>query len=35
MHRVRVGPIPDSDELARITDSVVAADLGSPYTVRE
>jgi rare lipoprotein A len=35
MHRVRVGPIPDAEELARITDSVVAADLGSPYTVRE
>lgn len=35
MHRVRVGPIPDVDELARITDSVVAADLGSPYTVRD
>jgi len=35
MHRVRVGPIPDAEELARITDSVVAADLGSPYTVSE
>jgi len=35
MHRVRVGPIPDAEELARITDSVVAADLGSPYTVRD
>ncbi len=35
VHRVRVGPIPDADEIARITDSVVAADLGRPYTVRE
>jgi len=35
VHRVRVGPIPDADEISRITDSVVAADLGRPYTVRE
>ena len=35
VHRVRVGPIPDADEIARIKASVVAADLGSPYTVRE
>lgn len=35
IHRVRVGPIPDVDEINRITDSVVAADLGRPYTVRE
>lgn len=35
VHRVRVGPIPDADEGARITASVVAADLGRPYTVRE
>lgn len=35
IHRVRVGPIPSADEIARITDSVVAADLGRPYTVRE
>ena len=35
IHRVRVGPIPDADEIRRITDSVVAADLGRPYTVRE
>lgn len=35
IHRVRVGPIPDVDEISRITDSVVAADLGRPYTVRE
>lgn len=35
IHRVRVGPIPDADEINRITQSVVAADLGRPYTVRE
>ena len=35
IHRVRVGPIPSADEIGRITDSVVAADLGRPYTVRE
>lgn len=35
VHRVRVGPIPSADEIGRITDSVVAADLGRPYTVRE
>ena len=35
IHRVRVGPIPSADEITRITDSVVAADLGRPYTVRE
>lgn len=35
VHRVRVGPIPSADEISRITDSVVAADLGRPYTVRE
>lgn len=35
VHRVRVGPIPSTDEISRITDSVVAADLGRPYTVRE
>ena len=35
IHRVRVGPIPNADEISRITDSVVAADLGRPYTVRE
>ncbi len=35
VHRVRVGPIPDASEIAQITDSVVAADLGRPYTVRE
>ncbi|MDP1931656.1 MAG: septal ring lytic transglycosylase RlpA family protein [Gammaproteobacteria bacterium] len=35
LHRVRVGPIPDAAELARITNSVVAADLGRPYAVRD
>lgn len=34
IHRVRVGPIPAA-EVSRITASVVAADLGSPYTVRD
>lgn len=35
LHRVRVGPIPDAAEAARIADIVVAADLGRPYTVRD
>ncbi len=35
LHRVRVGPIPDAAEAARITDSVASADLGRPYTVRD
>jgi rare lipoprotein A len=34
IHRVRVGPIPAA-EVSRITASVVDADLGSPYTVRD
>lgn len=35
IHRVRVGPIPNADEITRISNSVVAANLGRPYTVRE
>jgi rare lipoprotein A len=35
MHRVRVGPIDDRREVQQITDRVVAANLGSPYTVSE
>jgi len=35
LHRVRVGPIPDAAEAARIADTVVAAELGRPYTVRD
>ncbi|MEX2130349.1 MAG: septal ring lytic transglycosylase RlpA family protein [Pseudohongiellaceae bacterium] len=35
LHRVRVGPINDPGELQRLSDSVVAARLGSPYTVTE
>ncbi len=35
LHRVRVGPIDDPRELQQISDSVVAAKLGSPYTVTE
>ena len=35
LHRVRVGPIPDAAEVARLTNSVVAADLGRPYAVRD
>jgi rare lipoprotein A len=35
LHRVRVGPIPDAAEAARIADTVVGADLGRPYTVRD
>ena len=35
MHRVRVGPIDNEGELRRIRESVVAANLGSPYTVQD
>ena len=35
LHRVRVGPISDPGQIRRITQSVVAANLGSPYTVTE
>lgn len=33
LHRVRVGPISDQGEIRHITQSVVAAKLGNPYTV--
>lgn len=33
LHRVRVGPISDPGEIRHITQSVVAANLGNPYTV--
>jgi len=35
LHRVRVGPISDPGQIQQITQSVVAANLGSPYTVTE
>lgn len=35
LHRVRIGPLQDAGEIQRLTDSVVAANLGSPYTVTE
>jgi rare lipoprotein A len=35
LHRVRVGPITDPGEIQQITQSVVAANLGSPYTITE
>ena len=35
LHRVRVGPISDSGQIQRVRESVVAANLGSPYTVTE
>ncbi len=35
LHRVRVGPISDPGQIRQITQSVVAANLGSPYTVTE
>ena len=35
LHRVRIGPFNDTSEIRRITQSVVAANLGSPYTVTE
>lgn len=35
LHRVRVGPVNDPVEIRQITQTVVAANLGSPYTVTE
>tara|TARA_B100000795_G_C22727024_1_gene409818 strand:- start:126 stop:995 length:870 start_codon:yes stop_codon:yes gene_type:complete len=35
LHRVRVGPISDSGQIQRVSESVVAANLGSPYTVTD
>ncbi|NKB34242.1 MAG: septal ring lytic transglycosylase RlpA family protein [Pseudomonadales bacterium] len=35
LHRVRIGPVNDAGEIRRITQSVVAANLGNPYTVAE
>ena len=35
LHRVRVGPISDPGQIQRVRESVVAANLGSPYTVSE
>ena len=35
LHRVRVGPVNDPVEIRQISQSVVAANLGSPYTVTE
>ncbi|MEX0738507.1 MAG: septal ring lytic transglycosylase RlpA family protein [Pseudohongiella sp.] len=35
LHRVRVGPIVDAQEIQRITDMMMAADLGQPYMVDE
>ena len=35
LHRVRIGPIEDPGELRQLRDSVVAARLGTPYTVSE
>jgi rare lipoprotein A len=35
LHRVRIGPLNDPNEIRRLSQSVVAANLGSPYTVTE
>lgn len=35
LHRVRVGPIADPVEIQRITEMMMAADLGRPYMVEE
>ena len=35
LHRVRIGPLRDTAEIQQLTASVVAANLGSPYTVTE
>ena len=35
LHRVRVGPLRDNREIRELSQRVVAANLGSPYTVAE
>ena len=35
LHRVRIGPLHDTGEIRQLTRRVVAANLGSPYTVSE
>jgi len=35
LHRVRIGPVDDPVEIDRLTERVVAARLGRPYTVTE
>ncbi len=35
LHRVRIGPLQDAGEIRQLTQRVVAAQLGSPYTVSE
>jgi rare lipoprotein A len=35
LHRVRVGPIINGSDIRNVTERVVAANLGSPYTVTE
>lgn len=35
LHRVRVGPLRDQADIAQISERVIAANLGSPYTVSE
>jgi len=35
LHRVRIGPIIEQSEIQRLTDLMIAADLGQPFTVEE
>ena len=35
LHRVRVGPVSDAGEIRQLSQRVVAANLGSPYTTTE
>ncbi|HBW83437.1 MAG TPA: septal ring lytic transglycosylase RlpA [Gammaproteobacteria bacterium] len=35
LHRVRVGPLQDMNEIRKLRQRVVAANLGSPYTIEE
>ncbi len=35
LHRVRVGPLSNQADIAQISERVIAANLGSPYTVTE
>lgn len=35
LHRVRIGPVDDSNEIQQITQGLVAAKLGKPYTVTD
>ena len=35
LYRVRIGPIDDPAEVKKITEQLVSADLGRPYSVQQ